>query len=187
LQEILDNDWNDGSGIFYEYIAKDIGAKRATYDNLIFTNADDIFISNLYEESVKSIEQGKLVRATRCDLKRNVLEECVDDVLEKTKNRTIKIIGRSHTAAGDFIGIKKDLYFKINGFLQKHGIWDIDNEFVNRAQASGIESLYVYEHYHIEHERNHILGPWGGRAIDSQDIDPKILETVDNYCSEIKI
>lgn len=186
LQVLLDNDSVKCTGMFYEYLAKDIGVCFSTRDNLIFTNADDIFISHNYDKVLSDINAGKLVRATRLCIPRSILVEDVNNIVNNAREGKLRFVSRSNAAAGDFIGIKKSLYKSIGGFLKKHGNWDVDGEFVRRYVSNKIEMVQTYRHYHIEHERIQSRQTWHEASL-LEDISPSILCSINDlnrYCIE---
>ena len=186
LQDLLDNDSVKCNGMFYEYLAKDIAAHASTRDNLIFTNADDVFISHNYDNVISDITAGKLVRATRLCLPRTILEEDLIDIVDNATQGKLRFISRSNAAAGDFIGIKKSIYNSVGGFLKKHGNWDVDGEFVRRCINKKIDMVQGYRHYHIEHERIKSRQTWHDASL-LEDISPSILFSINylnKYCKE---
>lgn len=187
LQELLNRDKKDLPLPFYEYLGKEIGARCARDPFVLFTNADNLFPLKNFSNVVHHLTKGAVVRGVRHDLPRDILQQNDRLILEGASAFSFRGKSVFDTAAGDCLGVTKDLYFQLGGFRFVHGNWDLDNDFVRRAsQVARVE--FCYDHYHIDHDfaaTEMPSRPRGCLAAAHQPIAPEIVAQLMAYISEV--
>lgn len=138
---------------FYEYLAKDIGIKKAKGEYIIVCNPDNIFPSTNFDEAIKDMEKGYIVTGMRNEIDKEYANLDMPTLLKMAQNGEFKVMQGFTTASGDFMGLQRQLYAKIGGFLMVHGNWHLDNEFVDRTRLSGYGISMPYSYYHLNHNQ----------------------------------
>lgn len=140
LQKDLDNDNKNGKINFYEFVAKHIGSLFVNTKYIIFINQDLIFPQENSELLVNSLRMGEINLAFRCKVDYSLVNLPVDYVYNvchspfKPQIKVYDIYGN-----GDFLGIEKDKYNKIGGYLLSHQNWAVDNEILYRL---GLDNMH---------------------------------------------
>jgi len=175
---------------FYEYLAKDIGSKKASGDKFIFCNPDNIFPSTNFDEVKKDIEAGFIVRAMRLEIPEDCLELDNEALINAANKDEFVVMNRFSTAGGDFTGMNKEIYEKLGGYYLAHGSWHLDNLILAKAGLNGYEISSPYSHFHINHinsvVNNEVLAEREkeGFNTDWQNFKPiskKILDRIDEF------
>ncbi len=167
---------------FYEYLAKDIGIKKATGDFVIACNPDNIFPSINFDETIRDMEKGYIVIGARNEIPKEYAELDTPSLITLAENGEFKVMARFATASGDFTGFKKELYAKIGGYPMVHGNWHMDNLFLDKARLSGYEVSMPYSYYHLNHSKD--CKGAQGRPTNWQEFKPigkKILGTIGEF------
>lgn len=130
---------------FQEFIAKNVGIRRARGRFVLTTNTD-IYLSRAVIDrlAAQAIEPGTLYRAARHDLKSNTDVSFLDwDVLEDERN--CEIVNRIKppyftNASGDFLLLDRDSYVRLGGFNEIYRVAKIhiDGNFCVKAHSSGL-------------------------------------------------
>ena len=181
---VVDPDFHDAVSLnprlqFQEFIAKNVGIRRARGEFLLTTNTD-IYLSRGVIDvlSAGALERGTLYRAARHDLKSNSDVSLMDwDVLEDERNW--EMVNRIKpplftNASGDFLLLDADWYHRLRGFneVYRTAKIHIDGNFCVKALSSGVRLVDigapVYHvgrgtlHAHVGSYRNRPAeAPWG--------------------------
>jgi len=173
---------------FQEFLAKNVGIRRARGDFILTTNTD-IYFSRAIIERMKSrsLESGLLYRAARCDLKSYIDVSCVDwELLEDDRNYDIVNVIRPPlftNASGDFLLIDHDSYHRLRGFNELYRVAKIhvDSNFCVKALASSVLLLDIGAPvYHVGrgtlnaqagmYKNQPEAAPWGDRRWNNEVI-----------------
>jgi hypothetical protein len=164
---------------FQEFIAKNVGIRRARGRHVLTTNTDIYLGRGVIERlAARSLEDGILYRAARCDLKSFSDVSGVDwDVLEDERNYDIINVIRPPlftNASGDFLLLDRDSYHRLRGFNEVYRVAKIhiDGNFCLKAHASGVPLVDIgFPVYHVGrgtlhaqvglYRRQPEAAPWG--------------------------
>jgi len=135
---------------FQEFIAKNVGCRRARARFVLTTNTD-IYLSRGVIDLLKrrALESGVLYRAARHDLKGHSDVSFMDwDVLEDERNWEVvnKIKPPFYTnASGDFLLLDRDSTHRLRGFneVYRNAKIHMDGNFCIKAYASGVRLVDV--------------------------------------------
>ena len=142
---------------FQEFIAKNVGIRRARGSFLLTTNTD-IFLSRgvIARLASRSLERGILYRATRYDLKSHSDVTRLDwAMLEDDRNYDAVNVIRAPlftNASGDFLLLDQDSYHRLRGFNEVYRVAKIhiDGNFCLKAFASEVPLLDIgHPVYHV--------------------------------------
>jgi hypothetical protein len=130
---------------FQEFIAKNVGIRRARGRFVLTTNTD-IYLSRGVVDRFESgsLADGILYRAARYDLKESSDDSRVDwDVLEDGRNYdAVNVIRPPYftNASGDFLLLDRGSYHRLRGFNEVYRVAKIhiDGNFCVKAHASGV-------------------------------------------------
>jgi hypothetical protein len=166
---------------FHEFIAKNVGIRRARGQFVLTTNTD-IYLSRgvLRCLALRSLQKGVLYRAARCDLKSYSDMSRVDwDQLEDERNYDIMNVIRPPlftNASGDFLLLDRDSYHDLGGFNEVYRLAKIhiDGNFCVKAYESGVPPVDIgWPVYHVGRGTFHAqsslywdrpeMAPWGDR------------------------
>jgi hypothetical protein len=173
---------------FQEFIAKNVGIRRARGSFLLTTNTD-IFLSRgvIARLASRSLERGILYRAARYDLKSYSDVTRVDwAMLEDDRNYdAVNVIQPPlfTNASGDFLLLDQDSYHRLRGFNEVYRVAKIhiDGNFCLKAFASVVPLLDIGSPvYHVGRGTFHAQAglyrnqpgeaPWGDRRWKSDVI-----------------
>ncbi len=173
---------------FQEFIAKNVGIRRARGSFLLTTNTD-IFLSRgvIARLASRSLEPGILYRATRHDLKSYSDVTRVDwELLEDDRNYDAVNVMRPPlftNASGDFLLLDQDSYHRLRGFNEIYRVAKIhiDGNFCLKAFASQVPLLDIgHPVYHVgrgtflaqagQYRNRPGDAPWGDRRWKSDVI-----------------
>jgi len=130
---------------FQEFIAKNVGIRRATGDYILTTNTD-IYLSRdiIGRIAEQRLERGVLYRAARHDLKPYSDVSFVDWALLEDE-RNCEVVNRITppyftNASGDFLLLDRDSYHRLRGFNEVYRVAKIhiDGNFCVKAHSSGV-------------------------------------------------
>jgi hypothetical protein len=135
---------------FQEFIAKNVGVRRARGRFVLTTNTD-IYLSRgiLRYLATRTLEEGLLYRAARCDLKSHSDVSRVDwGQLEDERNYEIINTIRPPlftNASGDFLLLDRVSYHRLRGFNEVYRVAKIhiDGNFCLKAHASGVTPIDI--------------------------------------------
>lgn len=130
---------------FQEFVAKNVGIRRARGQFLLTTNSD-IYLGRgiVAQLAARGLERGVLYRAARHDVKDNIDPAWMNwDVLEDERNWDLvnRIKPPLFTnASGDFLLLDGDSYHRLRGFneVYRRAKVHIDANFCIKALSSGI-------------------------------------------------
>jgi hypothetical protein len=173
---------------FQEFIAKNVGIRRARGSFLLTTNTD-IFLSRgvIARLASRSLECGILYRATRYDLKSHSDVTRLDwAMLEDDRNYDAVNVIRPPlftNASGDFLLLDQDSYHRLGGFNEVYRVAKIhiDGNFCLKAFASHVPLLDIgHPVYHVgrgtfhaqagQYRNRPAEAPWGDRRWKSDVI-----------------
>jgi hypothetical protein len=166
---------------FYEALAKDIGIKQATGDYVIACNPDNVFPTINFDEVMKDLESGFVVRAVRLETPNDVLKYDIQDILDIGEEFDLDVTNRYSTAAGDFTGFKRDIYAKVGGYGLMHGDWHMDNLLLEMALVNGYKISVPYSHFHLAHVGAVTAEGKNKDWRTFKPISKKLLEKVNDY------
>lgn len=144
---------------YLEYVAKNVGLRRARGRFLLATNTD-IYLSLGVVEALAAaaLEPGVVYRATRTDVKLGADESHVDwPLLDDERNHaTYKKIQPPLYAggSGDFILLDRDSFHSVRGFNEVYRLarLGVDVNFLVKAYASGYRIADIgFPVYHTNH------------------------------------
>jgi hypothetical protein len=130
---------------FQEFIAKNLGIRRARGRFILTTNTDIYFGRQLLETLARGdLEEGVLYRCVRVDLKDGLdIRNLSWDVLEDPRN--VEIVNEIRppcytNASGDFLLLDRRSYHAVGGFNEVYRVAKIhiDGNFCVKARASGL-------------------------------------------------
>jgi hypothetical protein len=135
---------------FQEFLAKNVGIRRAR-GRLVLTTNTDIYLSRGLIASLRSqsLPLGVLYRAVRCDLKSDVDVTRLDwDVLEDTRNYDVINLIQPPlftNAAGDFLLLDRESYHRLGGFNELYRVAKIhiDGNFCVKAHSSKVPLIDI--------------------------------------------
>lgn len=168
---------------FYEYIAKDVGIRHATYETVIACNPDNIFPSFGFDTVLHDLKRG-IVRAFRFEVERDFIKQDFDLLISSANSRTLPFFSISLSAAGDFAGFSKAQYEKIGRYPMLHGGWGIDCALFHIAHSKSINSNMRYWHYHVHHDNSFVEVRYPIDYNRYKQINPDIVNTLDEYILE---
>ena len=161
---------------FQEFIAKNVGVRRARGTFILTTNTDIYLSRGVIDRLASSaIEPNVLYRAARHDLKADSDVSALDwDVLEDPRNCDIvnAISPPLFTnASGDFLLLDRDAYHRLRGFNEIYRVAKIhlDGNFCEKAYSSGIVITDVGATvYHVARGTLHAqIGAFRSRPADA--------------------
>ena len=144
---------------FLEYMAKNVGIRRANARLVLATNTDILFSSALIDKiSSERLLNGRVYRANRIDLKLGIDESRIhDELLSNPDNH----VPRSRIkpplyagAAGDFILLDRDTFTRLRGFNEVYRLarFGVDHNFLVKARSCGVPIEDIGPPvYHISH------------------------------------
>jgi hypothetical protein len=144
---------------FQEFIAKNVGVRRAAGAWVLTTNTD-IYLSRAIIErlAAQTLEAGTLYRAERRDIKSNVDLSLLDwSLLEDERN--CDVINQIRppfftNASGDFILLDRDSYHRLRGFNEIYRVAKIhiDSNLCFKAHSAGVRLVDIGAPvYHVGH------------------------------------
>ena len=174
---------------YMEYVAKNVGIRRASAPFVLATNTD-IYLGRGVIEALagRALEPGVVYRATRTDVKLGADETHVDwDLLEDARNHvTHKTIRPPLYAggSGDFLLLDRGTFHALKGFNEIYRLVrvGIDVNFLVKAYACGYRIADIGSPvYHTNHVGSYRISKqstsesdaqarWGRQAWPSRDI-----------------
>ncbi|MBM62146.1 MAG: hypothetical protein CL484_04260 [Acidobacteria bacterium] len=167
---------------YLEYIAKNVGIRRAKGHLILATNTDILFSSALISKmSAGQLIDGRVYRANRIDLKLGIDESRLhNDLLDNPNNHVPRTPIKPPLyagAAGDFILLDRETLKRLRGFNEVYRMarFGVDHNFLIKARSSGIPIEDIEAPvYHISHTTSfqvakHIATPkqaerlWGSK------------------------
>jgi hypothetical protein len=165
---------------FLEFIAKNVGIRRASGNFVLSSNTDIYYGRGLVEAiSRRDLQKGILYRTTRTDLKLGTDVTHIDwALLEDHRNHVIvnRLVPPLYTeASGDFLLLDRASYDRLKGFNEVYRVAKIhiDANFCMKAYANGYrlvdlgQPIYHLNHlgsYHItrsSYQDRPAEAPWG--------------------------
>jgi len=175
---------------YLEFVAKNVGIRRAAGHFLLATNCDVILSRHVLDVlAAGALEQGTLYRARRYDLKMGLDVTDVDwALLEDPANLELKakpfvppLLGGG---AGDFLLLDRESFHAVRGFNEVYRVARIaiDRNFLVKAYASGLDIADIGGPvYHFNHvgsyrasrrfyEGREAEAPWGNKHWHSRRV-----------------
>lgn len=163
----------------FQYLAKNVGIRRAKGDFVLCTNPDVIFDNELLS-SLATVKAGRTYRAIRHDLDvelvprgldfGHALDFCEQHVVAQCRGKAWRL----HTdACGDFTMMTKKEWFAIRGYPE-WPIWSIHLDSYLLAQAAyahGLwEKLLPGRLYHVQHKASWATDPHYGDHLPKKSL-----------------
>jgi hypothetical protein len=164
---------------FQEFIAKNVGVRRARGEFVLTTNTD-ISLGRACVETLarRGLGQGTLYRAVRIDLKSNAdVSNLTWDALEDPRNQEIvnEIKPPCFTnASGDFLLLDRETWSRLRGFNEVYRVAKIhlDGNFCYKCHSSGLSIVDLGTPvYHVgigtlaaflpQYRNRPEMAPWG--------------------------
>lgn len=136
----------------YEYLAKNVGAKRAKGEWLLITNPDDFFGKSVIEFLAKQdFNPQALYRTGWVDIR---TEDQIDS--PDLRDAYVNDPPPYNCASGDFIYIHKMLFNSVGGFSEYNNLTDLHKDSLLCSTVfKKINTVYkVGNVYHLHHERD---------------------------------
>jgi len=196
LQTDLNSDNKQQKINFYEFVAKHIGSLYVETKYIIFINQDLIFSKENSEILVNSLRSDEINIAFRCKIDYSLINLPVDYVYNicnsnlRPQIKVYDIYGN-----GDFLGISKEKYNKIGGYLLSHQNWAVDNEILYRLGLDNMHPITmkkgvinkIVRNYHAI-ALDHPEDPTGAARKRGEDyvlISNDIVKNLKNYITDI--
>lgn len=172
-KELHDRYYNPGGFSFLEYMAKNVGIRRASGKYVLSTNADVLFSVEMCQRLAGDVLNGhEFYRANRYDYDRNGNVFQVN-YAHGTFQPWEEHVGRSKTgvpysqnmphfnASGDFMMMSKENWMRLRAYPENTGYMiTLDGEMVHIALTAGLKQVILPEPiYHQFHEHNPVK-PW---------------------------
>lgn len=164
---------------YLEFIAKNVGIRRARGAFVLATNVDVYFGRHVLDRfTARALEQGRLYRARRIDLKRGLDLSTLDwDVLEDERNyesglKPLKPPLYSG-GTGDFVLLDARTFRALRGFNEVYRVAKIgiDRNFLVKASSAGVPIADIGGPvYHVNHVGSYRLSK--GMYRERQDEAP---------------
>lgn len=151
---------------FFEYIAKNVGIRRATGQFILSTNPDNIYSPELIERLARhDLDKNCFYRANRYDIRNgqvfaaNFNTGTVPGPENERANKDPN--GLHFNASGDFILMHRDAWATIKGHPEVPYSLTVDGETVYLAAKSGLKQVILTEPmYHQDHSRTSKFCPF---------------------------
>jgi hypothetical protein len=169
----------------FEYYGKNVGARRSNGDFLIFTNPDNFFFPRTWVDIVDNISDDYFLRLCRADVRwdgngidfenyqsnlPNLLMRNhfhfygVPGTSDKLTSSELDLVDKSFEwdirhegASGDFFGISKKNYYKINGYREFYTYSTYDGIIMKDSNSIGLRQIILPKYsIHIDHSRPHL-------------------------------
>ncbi len=155
--------------VFMEFVAKNVGLRRASGRFLLTTNTD-IWLSREVLRALSRLREGILYRAIRVDLARDIgYDGMTFSILEHPESfLRSNVIARDYytNAAGDFLLAHRKTYLGLGGFNEVFRESKIhkDANFCVHAKRRGLPVEVLGLVYHLDHDSSwnnvrHLYGP----------------------------
>lgn len=185
-KELHDRYYNPGNFSFLEYMAKNVGIRRASGQIVLATNADVIFSAGICSR-LKTVVMSEFCfyRANRHDLDK---EGRVYQILYANgcfkpgeQNLGVSRTGVPYrenmphfNASGDFMMMHRENWMRLRGYPENTGyLITLDGEMVHIALTSGLSQVIVPEPiYHQWHEHSPVK-PWYMPPAGWEDATPR--------------
>lgn len=173
---------NNSTMLFYEWIAKDIGAYFAETNWLLFTNGDNFFPTQTIEHlNQTQLNPNQWYSAKRLNIKNNVFVNDIADFQQTidTKQSQFDVIQECIFCHGDFTLCFKEKYEQAGGYDYIHRHAYGDHWLMNKLSQIGCNQQFLNLHfYHISHSA------WGQAFVSSEaSIDkPYIKQLILSTC-----
>jgi hypothetical protein len=165
---------------YLEYVAKNVGIRRAAAPFVLVTNADILLGREIVEGIAgRRVQPGTMYRAPRCDIKMGVDQiglhwAALEDRANQVRQPDLKPPLLS-SAAGDFLLSDRDTFHRLRGFneVYRAARAGIDTNFMVKVHGAGLPIVEiggaVYHVNHVGslrvskalHRDNRSDSPWG--------------------------
>lgn len=173
----------------FQYLAKNVGIRRAKGDFILSTNPDVLFDEELFC-ALATVKSGRTYRAIRHDMAIELLPRGMQlgEALLYCKERVIRRCEgkawRLHTdACGDFQMLTKDEWYALRGYPE-WPIWSIHLDSYFLAQAAYAHGLWEKVLpgclYHLDHKASWATDPHYGDDLPKKSLH-EIQRLVTNF------
>ena len=144
---------------YLEYVAKNVGIRRARARFVLATNTDILFSTSLADVMASGgLRDGRVYRANRIDLKLGIDEsEIHHALLDNPENHVPRppIAPPLYAGAGgDFIMLDRETFCRLRGFNEVYRLArvGVDHNFLVKARSSGVSIEDIGAPvYHVSH------------------------------------
>jgi hypothetical protein len=162
---------------FFEYVAKNVGIRRAKNDYILSTNADEILSVEMGNRfAIGYFDSDAFYRANRHDT--NVGTVAGVEALEllwTARNNVYRIVKDFEGAGGDFLMMHRDRWNEMHGNPELVSDDTIDTYAIELAEAHGFKKIVLEEPiYHQGHTSQR--DGWasiGGSTSPDQNVGPR--------------
>lgn len=183
-QEVHNGLFGSSVSKVFEYHGKNVGARNSSGSYLIFTNPDNFFFPELWKHVEENISDEFFLRLCRYDVRipytgninvdtingRTLIENPLHfysapnysiqkpfEYLELEKGFEWEI---SHEgASGDFLGVSKKNFEKINGYVEYYTYGGFDGLILRELAQEGVKQFILPTFsIHIDHSRERVIG-----------------------------
>jgi len=148
----------------FEYWAKNVAARHSSGDYLLFTNPDNIFVENLWDQIFDNLDDDHFLRAARSDVnyanidfKNLNVNEIVSLLPHKITHSYDNSGELFYNASGDFLCVSKNKFSEVCCYDELTTYSHIDSFALNKLNRHGIRQKVLNEvTYHIDHSRPHL-------------------------------
>lgn len=185
-KELHDRYFNPGGFSFLEYMAKNVGIRRAKGDFILATNVDVILSMQMDGRLAShSFSGDEFYRANRHDWDRNGQVFQInyangtfppwENIEGKSKTGVPYRVNMPHfNASGDFMLMSKKNWMDLRGYPENTGyLITLDGEMVHIALTAGLKQVVLPEPiYHQFHEHSPVK-PWYTNPLGWEDSTPR--------------
>ena len=171
---------------YHEFLAKNVGVRRARGEYILTTNCDVIFGRHVLQRlEGRALEAGVLYRAPRWDLLATLdvgrLDwACLEDPANLSRPAKRLRPPYFRGSAGDFIALDRAGFHRLGGFNEVYRVarFGIDANFLIHALSSGVTIADIDGPvYHVDHEGSYqtVRTQYAGRESDAPYGDERWL------------
>ena len=151
--------------VYHEFLAKNVGVRRARGEYVLTTNSDVIFGPHILQRlQRRDLEPAVVYRSPRWDLRATIdLQQLDWPALEDETNlaRPPKRLRPPYFrgSTGDFLTLDRESFHRLGGFneVYRAARFGIDANFVVHAVSSGLRVVDIGGPvYHIDHEGSYL-------------------------------
>lgn len=168
----------------FEYHGKNVGARNSSGDYFIFTNPDNFFFPELWQHIEKNVSHSTFLRLCRYDVRLPYIGNIDVDTINglslienpmhfyhvpgsdlKKPEDYLSLTegfewGINHEgASGDFLGVSKNNFEKINGYIEYYTYGGFDGIILRDLNELGLKQFILPTlSIHIDHSRDRSVG-----------------------------
>jgi hypothetical protein len=166
---------------FYEWISKDIGAYYSETKNLLFTNGDNLFSKQLFEEIVNLNTDNTWYSGKRINIDNEVFKDKItlENLLENDPGK-FKVLDECDFCFGDFTLINRVDYERVGGYNYSHVHAFEDSILAEKLKHTGILQKSINSpFYHLNHSKASRCKIFSNSPIDKNAIKNAIINNAE--------